>query len=271
MGIKAAKTMTQSEKGKKKISWGICGKTQPISALVHQRQHGHVWWVCWGLYSGDLQRSFHSSVLLHHVRMVSSISSLESGRLEIFFNDRRWHSDSRSLLAESRMAVIVWFVERAKVRIKSVFLYMLQRSVNDVNECVVWPAWFPLPGGVAAGWRWCVRSELWRWCSCPWCCPADSSTGAWRDWPPWRGFPGLWTPTTAPALIPVWCHLTDSEDSVRSHIQQTSQHKTSTYDTLLKQLLITVFIFYTHYVFIYSYLVSDLIFISQISAFFMRF
>lgn len=44
--------------------------------------------------------------LLHHVRMVSSISSLESGRVAIFFRERRWHSDSRSLLAESRMAVM---------------------------------------------------------------------------------------------------------------------------------------------------------------------
>lgn len=65
------------------------GKTEPIAALVLEGQHGLVCKVCVGLYSGDLQRSINSSVLLHHVRMVSSISSLESGRLAIFFKDRR--------------------------------------------------------------------------------------------------------------------------------------------------------------------------------------
>lgn len=35
------------------------------------------------------QGLFHRSVLHHHVRMVSSISSFESGELAIFFRDRR--------------------------------------------------------------------------------------------------------------------------------------------------------------------------------------
>ena len=51
-----------------------------------------------------LKRAFLSmldSIVPDHVRMVSSISSLESGRLAIFFSDRRWQSDSRSLLAAS--------------------------------------------------------------------------------------------------------------------------------------------------------------------------
>lgn len=80
-------------------------------------------------------------------------------------------------------------------------------------ESAAWPAWFHLPGGVAAGWRWCVRSALGRWCSCPWCCPADSSAGASWGWPPRRELPGLWTPTTERAPTPVWCHWTDSGDT----------------------------------------------------------
>lgn len=66
------------------------------------------------LISADVISLLSCSVLLHHVRMVSSISSLESGELAIFFKDLRWHSDSRSLLAESRMAVMVCIDERAK-------------------------------------------------------------------------------------------------------------------------------------------------------------
>ncbi|KAF3850535.1 hypothetical protein F7725_012307 [Dissostichus mawsoni] len=57
------------------------------------------------MYTPENVLSFHSPVVLHHVRMVSSISSLESGRLQIFFRERRWQSDSRSLLAESKMAL----------------------------------------------------------------------------------------------------------------------------------------------------------------------
>ncbi len=95
---------------------------------------------------GDLLRSFHSSVLPHHVRMVSSISSLESGRLAIFFKDRRWHSDSRSLLAESKIAVILWVVEREKKRRldkKHLFLCLL---VNYGRVCSLT----------------CMVSSLWR-------------------------------------------------------------------------------------------------------------
>lgn len=231
----------------------------------------------WSCTVGDLQRSFHSSVLLHHVKMVSSISSLESGRLAIFFKDRRWHSDSRSLLAESRMAVIPWIVERAqsKHQEQSFPIYIIPcTSVNHSGEPVVSPAWFPLPGGVVAGWRWCVHSELWRWCSCPWCCPADSSAGAWWDWHPRRVLPGLWTPTTPPALTPVWCHWTDSEDTAWSHRQPMLEHRTSIYDTLLLQVLIAVSILL--YTLCHGPLSSSaaawyLISISLVSAFIIRF
>lgn len=66
------------------------------SALVHEATWAHVASV--------------RPVLLDHVRTVSSISSLESGRLAIFFKDRRWHSDSSSMLIESRMAIMLWKV-----------------------------------------------------------------------------------------------------------------------------------------------------------------
>lgn len=64
---------------------------------------------------------FNGTVQFNHVSMVSSISSLESCWLAIFFKERRWHSDKRSLLAESRMAVIIWNAKRNK-RYMSVFL-----------------------------------------------------------------------------------------------------------------------------------------------------
>lgn len=182
---------------------GVCGKTLPILALVHDGQRGHVWRV-----SGVVQWGFagviHWSVLLHHVRMVSSISSLESGTLAIFFKERRWHSDRRSLLAESRMAVILWITEGEKrKKIKRMNMFYV---VNHSRESAGRPAWFHLPGAAVAGWRWCARSELGRWCSCPWCCPAGSSAAASWHLPPWEELPGLWRPTIAPALTPVWCH-----------------------------------------------------------------
>lgn len=207
----------EKEKKKKEFIGGVNEKTLPISATVHKEQHWHVWRACLGLYSGDLQRSFHRSVLLHHVRIVSSISSLESGRLAIFFRDLRWHSDSRSLLAESRMAVRPWIVEREEKR-RNELKKSLQSYLRYIRVwiIIVRPAWFPLPGGAAAGWRWCVRSETGRWCSCPWCYPADPSGEAWWGRPPWGASWGLWTPTTTPAPTPVWCRSTGSEDTAWS-------------------------------------------------------
>lgn len=130
--------------------------------------------------------------------------------------------------------------------------------VNYSRESVVWPAWFHLPGGVVAGWRWCVRSELGRWCSCPWCCPADSSAGALWDWPPWRESPGLWTPTTTPAPTPVWCHWTDSEDPVGGGECHTDNRRHNTNKTsIYEQALIYIHSGIIHTdiarVFIYSY------------------
>ena len=173
-------------------------------------------WACVASVSGVAQWGFagiiHWSVLLHHVRMVSSISSLESATLAIFFKERRWHSDRRSLLAESRMAVILWITGGRKEWIikRMNMLY----GVSHSRESAGGPAWFRLLGAAAAGWRWCARSELGRWCSCPWCCPADSSAAASWQLPPWEELPGLWRPTIAPALTPVWCHWTGSEDTV---------------------------------------------------------
>ena len=100
------------------------------------------------------------------------------------------------------------------------------------------PAWFPPLGGVVAGWRWCARSGLWRWCFYPWCCPADSSARAWWHWPQWRVVMALWISTTKPAPTPVWCHWTDSEDPVGSHTHDyMSQNKPHIYYTRLWKVL----------------------------------
>lgn len=136
-------------KEKRVLVGGYVGKS--FTAMVHQRQHRHVWWVCWGLYIGDI--SFPFSVLLHHVRMVSSISSLESGWPAIFFKDRRWHSESRSLLAASRIAVMLCWGESRKSD-KRVFQWVI---------CVIFRNGKCLTCIVSSPWR--NRSRLTMVCS----------------------------------------------------------------------------------------------------------
>lgn len=111
---------------KKNIYLGVVGfkkvERSVTAPPVSSSSHAGSIWACvssvWGSHTLRIcslcQSAFYHQVPLHHVRMVSSISSLESGRLAIFFRERRWHSDSSSLLAESRMAAILWWAEKTK-------------------------------------------------------------------------------------------------------------------------------------------------------------
>lgn len=86
MGLKTPKTMMQSEKQKSFVGEYV-GKHYPSVPWSMKGNVGMCGECVWSCTVGIC--IFHSSVLLHHVRMVSSISSLESGRLAIFFKDRR--------------------------------------------------------------------------------------------------------------------------------------------------------------------------------------
>lgn len=108
--------------------------------------------------------------------------------------------------------------------------YIIFMVHGRATSCDDWPACRLLPGAGAAGWRACVRSALGRWCSCPWCCPAELWWPVWPDWAPERESPPPYTPTTARAPSPDECHSTGSADTVGGATAQSEFSPTNVFE-----------------------------------------